>query len=152
MFKSLASYQWQYEYASKSSACPSPSPYDLHAQSPCVDHFKDSYDYYSSFPLDVCSYCQSYDHDVNSCPYYDISNESYARLNAIIETMNEQHEHFVSETREFGRVLKKERSLHICLEASKLTYQSLSLWTILISSLIMATKYKIVLCLSLLVV
>jgi len=102
LFKSLASYQWQYEYASKSSACPSPSPYDLHAQSPCVDHFKDSYDYYSSYPHDVCSYCQFSDHDVNSCPCYDIFDELYARLNAIIETTNERHEHFLSEMREFG--------------------------------------------------
>jgi len=39
---------------------------------------------------------------VNSCPYYDISDESYAKLNAIIETMNERHEHIVSEMREFG--------------------------------------------------
>ena len=38
---------------------------------------------------------------MNSYPYYDISNESYARLNAMIETMNERHEHFVSEMREF---------------------------------------------------
>ena len=89
MFESLASYQCQYKCASESSGFPSPPPYDLHAQSPCVDQFRDPCDYYSSFPLDVCSYCQSYDHDVNSCPYYGISNESYARLNAIIETMNE---------------------------------------------------------------
>jgi len=38
LFESLASYQWQYECASESFACPSPPPYDLHAQSPCVDH------------------------------------------------------------------------------------------------------------------
>jgi len=37
LFKSLASYQWQYKCASESCACPSPPPYDLHAQSPCVD-------------------------------------------------------------------------------------------------------------------
>ena len=49
-----------------------------------------------SYALDVCSYCQSFDHDVNSYPYYDISDESYAKLNAMIETMNERHEHFVS--------------------------------------------------------
>jgi len=89
VFESLASYQCQYKCASESSGFPSPPPYDLHAQSPCVDQFRDACDHYSSSPLDVCSYCQSYDHDVNSCPYYRISNESYARLNAIIETMNE---------------------------------------------------------------
>jgi len=59
------------------------------------------YDHDSSYPHDVCSYCQSLDHDVNSCLYYNISDESYARLNAIIETINEQHERFVSEMREF---------------------------------------------------
>jgi len=32
---------------------------------------------------------QSFDHDVNDCPYCDISNESYTKLNAMIETMNE---------------------------------------------------------------
>ena len=88
LFEYLASYQWQYECANESFACPSPPPYDLHAQSPCVDQFRDACDYSSSYPLDACSYCRSFDHDVNSCPYYDISNESYAQLNAMIETMN----------------------------------------------------------------
>ena len=31
----------------------------------------------------------SFDHDVNSCPYYDIFDQSYAKLDAMIETMNE---------------------------------------------------------------
>jgi len=50
---------------------------------------------------------------VNSCPYYDISNESYARLNAITGTMNERHEHFVSEMREFGLLHETDPSLPI---------------------------------------
>ena len=33
---------------------------------------------------------------MNSCPYYDVSDECYARLDAMIGTMNKQHEHFVS--------------------------------------------------------
>ena len=37
LFKYLVSYEWQYECANESFACPSPPPYDLHAQSPCVD-------------------------------------------------------------------------------------------------------------------
>ena len=57
------------------------------------------------------SYCQSFDHDVNSCPYYDVFDESYARLNAMIKTINEQHEHFVSEVREFGLLCETEPSL-----------------------------------------
>jgi len=76
---------------------PSPPPYNLHAQSSCVDQSRDAYDHDSSYPHDVCSYCQSFNHDGNSCLYYDASDESYARLNAIIETMNERHEHFVSD-------------------------------------------------------
>jgi len=68
---------------------------------------------YSSYPLDTCSYCQSFDHDVNSCPYYDISNESYAKLVAMVETMNEQHECFVSEMREFGLLHETDPSLPI---------------------------------------
>ena len=36
-FKSLASHEWQCAYASDSFVFPSPPPYDLHAQSPCVD-------------------------------------------------------------------------------------------------------------------
>ena len=39
---------------------------------------------------------------MNSCPYYDVSDEVYGRLIAMIETMNERHEHFVSDMREFG--------------------------------------------------
>jgi len=119
LFEYLASYQWQYECASESFACPSPPPYDLYAQSPCVDQFRDRCDHYSSYPLDLCSYCQSSDHQVNSCPYYDISDESYARLNAIIEIMNERHEHFVSEMRKFSLLHETDSSLPILrLESS----------------------------------
>jgi len=100
LFESLASYQWQYEFASESFACPSPPPYDLHAQSPSVDQIRDACDHYSSYPLDLCFYCQSFDHDVNSCPYYDVSDESCVRLNAMIETMNERQEDIISEMRE----------------------------------------------------
>jgi len=89
LFESLASDQWQCECANESFVCPSPPPYDLHAQSPCIDQFKDGCDHHSSYPHDVCSYCQSCDHDVNFYPYYDVSNATYARLNAMIETMNE---------------------------------------------------------------
>jgi len=39
---------------------------------------------------------------VKSCPYCDVSSEAYARLNAMIETANEQHEHLLSEMRECG--------------------------------------------------
>ena len=92
---------------------PSPPPYDLHAQSPCVNQFRDAYDQDSSYPHDVCSFCQYFDLDVNSYHYYDISDESYARLNAIIETMNEQHEHFVSEIREFGLLHETDPTLPI---------------------------------------
>jgi len=66
-----------------------------------VDQLKDRYHHYS-YPHVVCSYCQSFDHDMNFCPYYDVSSESYGRLNAIIETINEQHKHCVSEMREWG--------------------------------------------------
>ena len=37
LFESLTSYQWQYNCASESFACPSPPPYDLHAQSPFIN-------------------------------------------------------------------------------------------------------------------
>jgi len=37
---------------------------------------------------------------VNSYPYYKISNECHARLNGLIETMNEQHRCFISGIRE----------------------------------------------------
>jgi len=72
----------------------------LRVQSPCVDQFRDAFDHQSSHPNDVCSYC--HDYDVNSCPYYDVFDEAHARLNAMIETMNERHEHFINETREFS--------------------------------------------------
>ena len=85
----------------------------MHSQSPCVDQFRDDYDHDSSYPHNVCSHCQSSDLDVNSCPYYDISDELYARFNVIIGTMNEQHEHFVSEMREFGLLHETDSSLPI---------------------------------------
>jgi len=47
LFEYLASYQWHYEYASESFVCPSSHLYYLHAQSPCVDHFRDACDHHS---------------------------------------------------------------------------------------------------------
>jgi len=70
--------------------CPSSPPYHLHAQFPCADQLRDTCDHYSCYTYDVCSYCQSSDHDVNSCPYYDVSNEAYAIFNAMIEIMNKR--------------------------------------------------------------
>jgi len=64
-----------------------------------------------SYPLSVCSYCQSFDQDMNSCLYYDVSNESHVRLNAMIEAITEQHTHFVSEMREFGLLNETYHSL-----------------------------------------
>ena len=58
LFESLASYQWQYEWASESFAWRSPPRYDLHAQSLRVDQFRDAYDHYSFYPHDIRSYCQ----------------------------------------------------------------------------------------------
>jgi len=54
LFESLASYQWHYECASESFVCPSPPPYDLHAQSLCVDQLRGGCDHHSSYPNDVC--------------------------------------------------------------------------------------------------
>ena len=88
--------------------CPSLPPYDLHTQSLCVDPFRDVCDCYSYFP-----------NDVNSCPYYEVSNEAYARLNSMIETMNERHEHFVTEMRKFSLLQKIDPNLpFLRLEAS----------------------------------
>ena len=57
---------------------------------------------------------------MNSCPYYDISNESYTKLDAMIEIMNERHEHFVSKMREFGLLHETDPSLVIPLLESSL--------------------------------
>jgi len=83
----------------------------LHAQSPHVDQFRDVCHDYSSNPHDVCSYCQSFDHHVNCCPYYDVPDEAYARPNAMIETMNKRYKHFVSEMREFHLLFDIDPSL-----------------------------------------
>ena len=49
---------------------------------------------------------------MNSCPTYDVSDAAYARFNAVMETMNEQLEHFVSWMREFDLLSEIGRSLH----------------------------------------
>jgi len=51
---------------------PSPPLYDLHSQSPCLHKVRDVCGHHSSYPHVVCSYFQSFDHDVNSCPDCDI--------------------------------------------------------------------------------
>ena len=50
----------------------------------------------------MCSYCHSLNHDANSCPYSDISNKCYAKLNAMIGKMNERLECFVGKMGETG--------------------------------------------------
>jgi len=56
---------------------------------------------------------------MNYCPYYNVSDEAYARLHALIDTMNERHEYFVSEMREFGLLDETDPSLPIArLESS----------------------------------
>ena len=59
----------------------------------------------------LCSLCQFFDHDVNSCPYHDVSNECYARLDAMIGAMNEQHERFASTMRECDLLHETDPSL-----------------------------------------
>jgi len=93
LFESFAWYQWHFEIASESFVRPSPISYDFHAYSPFV-----------------FSYCESFDHDANFCPYYDIFDDCYARLNAIIETMNERHECFVGKMREGGLLYETDLS------------------------------------------
>ena len=64
--------------------------------------------------MDAYDHDCSYPHDLDcSCPYYYISDESYARLNAIKETMSERYEHFVSEMMEFGLMHETNSSLPI---------------------------------------
>jgi len=48
---------------------------------------------------------------VNSCPCYDVFDKCYARLDAMIGTMNEQHERFVSRMRECGLLHETDPSL-----------------------------------------
>lgn len=48
----------------------------------------------------MSSYCLSFRHDVNSCSYYDIYVECYARLDKMIETMIEQLAQLVNEVKE----------------------------------------------------
>ena len=79
-----------------------PLPYCLHAQFPSVDQFRDLCYHNSSYPHVVWSFSQFFDHDVNSYPYYDVPDEFYARLNVMIQTVNEWHEHFICEIRECG--------------------------------------------------
>ena len=85
LFDSFAWHQWHHEIASDSFVRPSLISYDLH-------------DYLSL----MCSYCQSFDHDVNFYCYYGISNACYTKLYATIETMNDRHECFIGKMREYG--------------------------------------------------
>ena len=48
----------------------------------------------------MCEICHCSDHDSNSCPYY-ISDEGFARLSNMIETMNEQQIEFANKMLEY---------------------------------------------------
>ena len=102
LFESLTWYQLQWERASESFMCPSRLLYGLHTQSSYVNQPRVSYHHDSYYPHVVCSNFQSFDHDANSCPYYDIFDKCYAKFNTVIETLNEQYTHFVSEMKEYG--------------------------------------------------
>jgi len=88
-----------------------------------------SYDFHACSPL-MCSYCQSFDHDVNSCPYYDAFDKWYARLDATIGIMNEQHEQFVSRMRE-------------CVYCMRLTLVYLALDLRLVSIMILSLPFPL---------
>ena len=65
LFESLTWYQWHHENVSESFVCPSPNLYDLYAQSPCVDQFRDSYHHHPCYAHAVCFNYQSSHDDVN---------------------------------------------------------------------------------------
>ena len=48
---------------------------------------------------------------MNSCPYYDVFDECYARLDVMIGAMNEQHERFASRMREWSLLHETDPSL-----------------------------------------
>ena len=128
MFESLACYQSHYEYASEYFVCSSPHAYDLYAESPHVNPVRGIFDHHSFYLHVVCYYYQSFDHDVNSCPHYDVSDECQVKHNAMIETVDQEHEHFVSEMREFGLLYKIDPSLPFpSFEASLYDYCESSL-------------------------
>ena len=62
--------------------CSLNASYQLHCE--CVS---EAFVYPSPPPPDACSYCQSFDHDVNSCPSYVVFNDLCARLNVLLETI-----------------------------------------------------------------
>jgi len=48
---------------------------------------------------------------LNSCSYYDVFDETKVRVNDVIEKMNKQHTHFLSEMRECGLLYETDPSL-----------------------------------------
>jgi len=68
----------------------------------------------------MCSYCQSFERNVNCYPRYDVFNECYAKLNAMIGKMKGQLKHFVSEMRYCGLLHGTDPSLSFpTLEAGR---------------------------------
>ena len=94
-FQCLVWHQWQSEDASMSFMCLFLNPYDLHVQSPCVYQSSGSYHHHHLYYAHVVRFnCESYDHDVNSCPYHVICYEGFVRLNGMIKIVNEQNAKF----------------------------------------------------------
>ena len=118
LFESLTWYQQRFESANESFMFPSSLPYGLYAQSLCVDQLRDLCHHHPSYAHVLCSYCQSFDHDVNYYPYYDVFNESFARFNAMIKTMNEWNKHFISEIKECGLPVTRTKIIDICCNLS----------------------------------
>jgi len=85
----------------------------LHNQSPSIDQYRDACEHSSSSPIDACSYCQSSDHDVNSCLSFAEFNDSCARIDVLMETIKEQQDNFVSKIREFSLLHETDPSLPI---------------------------------------
>jgi len=89
--------------------CPYPISYDLHAYSPII-----------------FSYWQSFDHNANSYPYYDILDAYYAIFNTVIETMNERHEYFAGKMRECAYYMRP-TLVHLLLDLRLVSIMIMSL-------------------------
>ena len=102
LFESLAYYHWQYVCATESFVYPSHLPMISTINLNMLINLRTFMITILLTHMMYVPIANLFDHDVNSYPCYSIPDESYARLNVMIEIMNERHEYFVSEMKEFG--------------------------------------------------
>lgn len=106
-FEYFAHETWEFENARWTLGYSTPGPYAYDVQPYATDQLVDPYfqpPHIPQYAPVMCTYCQSYNHNTNSCPHHSISNAPYVGLEKLVEKFVENCSRISNECRELGLV------------------------------------------------